>query len=655
MELTTPSGRAGGPTLVFLAAQDDLFLNEQFENGDKGSLFKLEGIRVLVGTIDPDDPESLKVYHNPIGWVNIDIESMGDNEELYRWPYLMHNNRDRDDFGPIMRLTEAFSLEGEELQEAVSEVIDVEQWMSTFAAMSLFGVSDVYSYGGSHNLNFYVRPSDGKILAFPWDWDSVFGQPADAPLHGDMNIGKVIDLPTYEHVYLGQMQHLTSTVFQRSKLEHWITHYGELLDSQFGSMLNSLEQRRNFVLSQLPEEVVFQMGENVLEMISEPLVDSSNSAQILVPTLDNGGDQLGDQWKQTAYTPSDDWETGLAGIGFENTSSDFVDLINHDVLPMRTVNASAFIRIPFEVDDATSFDRLKLRMHFDDGFVAYLNGEEIVAANQPESVQWDSNATASRRNTDVINAVTYDLSDALPLLQDGENVLAIHGLNFSATSSDFLIVPELLAETFPEIVTKEVTATGSSVELEGHGWINVRQIRIAGRPEPLDVEWISATQWKTTVPLESGVNVLQLEAIDYEGKVVGRETVRVTPTSSDFNNDGILDAQDIDLLCAAILSDTPADTRFDLNGDGEVTYEDHEVMIRDELKTSAGDANLDGLFSSDDLIEVLQYLEYEDDIDGNSTWAEGDWNCDGDFTSDDIIEALQTNRYEAQAVYREQR
>ena len=385
------------------------------------------------------------------------------------------------------------------------------------------------------------------------------------------------------------------------------------------------------------------------------MVDASNSAQILVPTLENGGDQLGDQWKQTAYNPSDDWETGLAGIGFENTSSDFVDLINHDVLPMRTVNASAFIRIPFEVDDPTSFDRLKLQMNFDDGFVAYLNGVEVVAANQPETVDWNSNATASRRNTDVVNAETYDLSDALPLLQDGANVLAIHGLNFSATSSDFLIVPELFAETFPEIVTKEVSATGSSVELEGHGWVNVRQIRIVGRPDPLDVEWTSATQWKATVPLESGINLLELQAIDYEGKIVGRETVRVTPTSSDFNNDGVINAEDVDLLCAAVLSDTPADARFDLNGDGEVTREDHEFMIGEELETTAGDANLDGLFTSDDVIEVLQYLEYEDDVDGNSTWAEGDWNCDGDFTSEDMIEALQTNRYEAPAVYRRQR
>ena len=62
--------------------------------------------------------------------------------------------------------------------------------MSTFAIMSLFGIGDAYSQGNPHNLNLYVRPEDGKILAFPWDWDFVFSQAANAPLHGNKNIGK---------------------------------------------------------------------------------------------------------------------------------------------------------------------------------------------------------------------------------------------------------------------------------------------------------------------------------------------------------------------------------------------------------------------------------------------------------------------------------
>src|SRR5690606_31117824 len=41
---------------------------------------------------------------------------------------------------------------------------------------------------------------------------------------------------------------------------------------------------------------------------------------------------------------------------------------------MRNVNASAFVRIPFEVADPSAYELLTLRMRYDDGFVAYLNG-----------------------------------------------------------------------------------------------------------------------------------------------------------------------------------------------------------------------------------------------------------------------------------------
>ena len=89
-----------------------MFLSEQFENGQDGTLFKFEGIRVMQTTVD-GNPESLKLYQ-PIGWVpQFDIQDLGDDKELYRWPFLIHNNRDRDDYAPLIAMAKAFSLEGE--------------------------------------------------------------------------------------------------------------------------------------------------------------------------------------------------------------------------------------------------------------------------------------------------------------------------------------------------------------------------------------------------------------------------------------------------------------------------------------------------------------------------------------------------------------
>lgn len=117
-----------------------------------------------------------------------------------------------------------------------------------------------------------------------------------------------------------------------------------------------------------------------------------------------------------------------------------------------------------------------------------------------------------------------------------------------------------------------------------------------------------------------------------------------TQSEADFNEDGEVNVDDVELLCEAIRSAEDPDG-FDLTGDGSVNDADLDFMIHDILGTSAGDANLDGVFDSSDLVRVFSIGEYEDDVDGNSTWADGDWNCDGDFNTRDMVAAFQDGRY----------
>ena len=63
----------------------------------------------------------------------------------------------------------------------------------------------------------------------------------------------------------------------------------------------------------------------------------------------------------------------------------------------------------------------------------------------------------------------------------------------------------------------------------------------------------------------------------------------------------------------------------------------------------AGDANLDGLFNSSDLVMVFQAGKYEDGIFQNASWEEGDWNDDGEFDSQDLVMAFQLGWYEQDA------
>lgn len=117
-----------------------------------------------------------------------------------------------------------------------------------------------------------------------------------------------------------------------------------------------------------------------------------------------------------------------------------------------------------------------------------------------------------------------------------------------------------------------------------------------------------------------------------------------TPMQGDFDESGAVDAADIDALCAAI-QDGSDPVLFDLNGDGSVDMIDHHQMIDSILNTTLGDANLDGVFNSSDLVQVFTFGEYEDTLEGNSGWASGDWNCDGDFNTSDLVAAFTSGGY----------
>jgi len=131
----------------------------------------------------------------------------------------------------------------------------------------------------------------------------------------------------------------------------------------------------------------------VMVPVQEALVTRESAARFLIPTSESA-----DDWTQTDFVDAPEltsWSEVTTPLGFSDSAA-LQALIQSDVsASMQGVNRSAWLRIPFKIDDAVSFDALTLQVAADDGFVAYLNGTRIAAQNAPESLTHDAHATAS--------------------------------------------------------------------------------------------------------------------------------------------------------------------------------------------------------------------------------------------------------------------
>jgi hypothetical protein len=171
------------------------------------------------------------------------------------------------------------------------------------------------------------------------------------------------------------------------------------------------------------------------------LVPEGADKRVLVPTA-----SVNDDWKGGKTFNDSGWTLctgGPGGVGYDRDGN-YAALITLDLEAQMYgsgKNNTCCIRVPFTLDENTLADvnGLTLKVRYDDGFVAYLNGKEVARRNFTGTPAWNSKAD-SAIESNVQGFDDYiDISSFVSSLKAGANILAVHGMNSGSTSSDFLI------------------------------------------------------------------------------------------------------------------------------------------------------------------------------------------------------------------------
>ncbi|MCU0915987.1 MAG: CotH kinase family protein [Planctomycetes bacterium] len=208
------------------------------------------------------------------------------------------------------------------------------------------------------------------------------------------------------------------------------------------------------------------------------IVAENAPKRVLVPT-----GPVDDAWRGSGAFDDSAWTSVTGGpgpLGYTR-SSRAVGVFSLDLAaPMYGLATSCYVRIPFTfTGNVQNVAALTLRIRYNDGFVAYLNGVEVVRRNFTGTPAW--NSAASAQQSDTASAAYENIPIIADMLRPGDNLLAIQGLNASATSLDFVIAVELKAEASGSLQTPgRVKSYTKPISLEGSTCVKARAL-VAGR------------------------------------------------------------------------------------------------------------------------------------------------------------------------------
>lgn len=227
----------------------------------------------------------------------------------------------------------------------------------------------------------------------------------------------------------------------------YLDEYGENTDwIEITNTLNTSFNLDNFYISdELGNLDKWQFPNYVISPNEKLIICASGKSSLNYPNHWESLVKAEEDWKysQGSSSISDDWNTnnfndqswlvGQGGFGYGDND-------DNTIIASNTI--SIYLRKTFDIQDINDISHLLLHADYDDGFVAYLNGTEIMRSNNFNTFFPSFNTITNNNHEAVLYSggipeyKIFSFEDISDLLVQGNNLLAIQVHNSSYTSSD---------------------------------------------------------------------------------------------------------------------------------------------------------------------------------------------------------------------------
>jgi len=211
----------------------------------------------------------------------------------------------------------------------------------------------------------------------------------------------------------------------------------------------------------------------------------------------DGNADKGTEWRGEGFDDST-WKTGNAPLGYPATDNNPIfGAISGGTLVASAKSPNAYItyyfRKSFEVTNASAITGLNLTVGLDDGYVMYLNGQEIRRTYvDAGAVTWQTTANyinepSNAQGTDIADVTTA----ALPFLKNGTNTLAVEMHNRDNNSSDIYFDMKLVAQVTGEPVPSADPTVAPEPSGAPYGFSGLT-LQLGATADVMNFSWISA-------------------------------------------------------------------------------------------------------------------------------------------------------------------